>query len=128
MRIGLNSNASGRLFVRLLKSSSIERGTKLPQEVANAVVQEYINPELADIERRLGIARKKLTTKVGAGVALGGSTVTAGAIASIPLVLATGVAAMATSLPQVYKYFEDRNEVQLSDLYFLWKARVKHKA
>jgi hypothetical protein len=102
-------------------------GTKSPEEIATAVLQEYVNPELADIERHLATTRKGLAKKIGAGVALGGATVTAGALATIPLVVATGVAAIATSLPQVYKYFEDKNEVEMSDLYFLWKARIREK-
>lgn len=102
-------------------------GTASPEEIARSVLQEYVNPELAGIERRLATARKGLARKVGAGVTLGGATVTAGAMATIPLVLATGVAALATSLPQIYKYFEDKREVELSDLYFLWRARIREK-
>jgi hypothetical protein len=115
-----------RSALRVAIKEQIDRaGTKSPEEIARAVLEEYVNPELADIERHLATARKGLALKIGAGVTLGGATVAAGAIATVPLVMATGVAAIATSLPQVYKHFEDRRDVEMSDLYFLWKARIK---
>ncbi len=118
-----------RSALRVAIGEQIDRaGTRSPEEIARAVLQEYINPELADIERHLATAKKGLARKIGAGVALGGATVTAGAIATVPLIVATGVAAVATSLPQVYKYFEDKREIEMSDLYFLWKARIRERA
>ena len=103
-------------------------GTKSPEEIAKAVVQEDIIPELAIIEGKLTAIQKSLARKVNASIALGGATVTAGAIASIPLVIATGVAAIATSVQQIYNYYDGRKDIEESDLYFLWKAaQAKHK-
>lgn len=110
-----------------IREQIVRADTKSPQEIADAVVEEYIKPELADIERHLAATRKGLAKKIGANVALGGATVTAGALDAIPLVVATGVAALATSLAQVHKYIEERSEIEMSDLYFLWKASVKDK-
>lgn len=103
-------------------------GTKSPEEIAKAVVQEDIIPELAIIEGKLTAIQKSLARKVNASIALGGATVTAGAIASIPLVIATGVAAIATSVQQIYNYYDGKKDIEESDLYFLWKAaQAKHK-
>lgn len=95
-----------------------------PQAIAQSVVREYIAPSLADIDAILKVNQKKLSRKIGASLAVGSAVTSAGLIGALPLLVATGVAAMATSLPQVYQYFDDRAEkVELNELFFLWKAK-----
>src|SRR4029453_2023434 len=41
-----------------------------------------------------------------------------------PLMVTTGVGAAMTALPAGHKYLEERREISLSDMYFLWQAQV----
>jgi hypothetical protein len=100
------------------------RESASPQEIARSVVREYVEPELAEIETRLKVNQKKLARKVGASLFVGTAVTSAGLLGALPLLVDTGVVAMAASLPHIYKYFDDYGDnVQLSDLYFLWKAK-----
>jgi len=98
-----------------------------PELVARSVVEEYVKPSLADIEHRLKINKQKLARKATASVAVGSVATSAGLMLSFPLVVATGVAAVAASLTHVYKYFDDAGSIELSDMYFLWKAKSSIK-
>ncbi|MET7327443.1 hypothetical protein [Nonomuraea sp. NPDC005650] len=108
-----------------IRSQLEKRGSAAPQDIARAVEREYITPALADIERRLRVSRRTFAAKTSASVALGSTITTVGLIGSLPLIIATGVAATATSLTHIYKYYDDLGPVQLSDMYFLWKVRKR---
>jgi hypothetical protein len=132
LRFKSDENAQFERFKSALRTAIREQisraGSSSPEEIAQAVIEEYINPELAEIKRGLEVTRRRLARQVNAGIAVGGATVTAGAIASIPLVIGTGVAAIATTVPQIYKYYDGRSKLEMSDLYFLWKASLRHRA
>lgn len=101
-----------------------QNASAAPQAVARSVIREYIEPTLADIDTRLKVNQKKLSRKIGASLAVGAAVTSAGLIGALPLLVDTGVVAMAASLPHIYQYFEDYGEkVELNDLYFLWKAK-----
>ena len=89
-------------------------------------MEQYVAPELAKIESKLKVDRKALAKKVGANVAVAGAAVSVGALASVPLVIASGVAAIIPSFGPINKYFDDRSSIELSDYYFLWRARITH--
>ncbi|GIH93924.1 hypothetical protein ACFFMN_15765 [Planobispora siamensis] len=112
-----------RALREAIRSQIDKRGSAAPKDIARAVESEYIIPALADIERRLRVSRRALATKTGASVALGSTITSVGLIGSIPLIIATGVAAAATSLTHIYKYYDDLGPVQLSDMYFLWNVK-----
>ena len=98
-----------------------------PQVVAREVVREYVEPELAALEGRVRSKQRALGKKLAAAVTVGSSVTAVGMLASMPLVLATGVGAAATSLTQLYKYFDDKSDIETSDLYFLSKVpKNKH--
>lgn len=123
-----------RAALRKAIREQIDRaGNGAPEEIAQAVVEEYVIPELAAIGVRLGASQRALTRKVGANVALGVAPVSTGLVNHSPLVIAAAAipavyAAIKIAMPEVNKYFDDRTEVETSDLYFLWKARVRHKS
>jgi hypothetical protein len=95
-----------------------------PQEVARSVIRENIMPALADIDARLRVNQRKLSSKLGASLIVGTVITSAGLIGSLPLIVDTGVVAMAASLTHIYKYFDDYgDDVQLENMYFLWKAK-----
>jgi hypothetical protein len=97
--------------------------SKSDAEVAEAVKREYIEPEIAKISAHLNGARKSLTKKVVAGVGVGALVTSVGLFAAMPLIIGAGIAAAATPLPQVYKYFDDSTSIEVSDMYFLWKMQ-----
>lgn len=95
--------------------------------IARTVVEEYVRPELADIERRLTAIKKAMTSKTGFTIAVGTTLATVGILDAIPLIVTTGAAAAATALSHVNKYIDDKTAIQLSDMYFLWQAQhVRH--
>ncbi|NJP98752.1 hypothetical protein HCN51_56630 [Nonomuraea sp. FMUSA5-5] len=106
-----------------IRSQLKNRGSAAPRDVARAVEREHIAPALADIERRLRASRRAFAAKTGASIALGSTITSIGLMGSLPLIIATGVAATATSLTHIYKYYDDLGPVQLSDMYFLWKVQ-----
>ncbi|WP_125681320.1 hypothetical protein [Amycolatopsis sp. WAC 04182] len=98
-----------------------------PSTIAAAVVREYIEPEIAAMEARMKSKQRAFGKKLASAAALGTLVTTVGAIQAVPLVLATGVAAAATSLTQLYKYFDDKSEIETSDLYFISRlSKIKH--
>jgi hypothetical protein len=109
--------------IRLAIRDQIARhDSSSPSAVAQSVVQEYVEPALADIDRRLRVNQRRLSRKAVASVAVGTAATSAGLISSLPLVLGAGIAAIGAALTHVYKYVDDLGEIELSDMYFLWKV------
>ncbi|MGA3538496.1 hypothetical protein ACK8GE_04250 [Micromonosporaceae bacterium DT194] len=94
-----------------------------PERIANLVWRDKIEPAIADIDSKIKSSGKSLALKAAAGLTVGAATTAFGALAALPFVVTTGVAAAATPLIQAYKFFDDRQAIELSDMYFLWKAR-----
>ncbi|MDP9867075.1 MULTISPECIES: hypothetical protein [Streptosporangium] len=94
-----------------------------PQEVARSVVREYVEPALADIQRRLKANTRVLSLKAGSSAVLSLTGTSVGLLGSLPLIIAGGVAAAGTALPHFHKYFEEKREIELSDMYFLWSMK-----
>jgi hypothetical protein len=118
---------------KAIKAQIEKTGSDSPEEVAQAVIEEFVTPELAAIGVKLGASRKALERKIGANVAVSGATVSTGLIAHSPLVFATAIlaasfAAIKSSMPEVNKYFDNRGDIETSEVYFLWKARVRDKS
>jgi hypothetical protein len=110
-----------------VKEQIARNGSASPDVIARQVVEEYIVPELASIESKLNVSRRTLARKIGANVAVASAAVSVGAIASVPLVIASGIAAIVPAFGPINKYFDDKSNVELSDLYFLWRARIRHE-
>jgi hypothetical protein len=111
---------------KAIKEQLARTDTEAPEVVAREVVDEYVTPELSRIESELKVDQKALAKKIGANVVVAGASVSIGALASIPLVIASGIAAIIPSFGPINKYFDDRGKIELSDFYFLWRARVKY--
>lgn len=97
-----------------------------PRQIARAVVNEYVQPELALIERRFNSARGTMSAKSGVTIAVGSLATAVGFASAVPLIATTGVAAAATVLTHINAYIDKKNEIKLSDLYFLWRAGQLH--
>jgi hypothetical protein len=90
--------------------------TASPEIVARDVVEEYVQPELATIESKLDVSKKALVRKIGANVTVAGAAVSVGAISNVPLVIASGNAAIIPSFGPINQYFDNKSDIELSDL------------
>lgn len=105
-----------------IREQARQLGSSDPATVAKAVMSDYIQPELAAIERGFKSARSALGSKFTAVGAIGTTVLVVGLIAAAPVVIGAGVAAGGAVIPSITKYFDDRATVRNSDLYFLWDA------
>ncbi|MEV4122280.1 hypothetical protein [Micromonospora sp. NPDC049645] len=94
-----------------------------PERIAAAVWRDSVEPAIAEIDRKIKSSSRSLAFKTVAGLSVGAATTAFGALASLPFVVTAGVAAAATPLIQAYKFFDDKQSIELSDMYFLWKAK-----
>jgi hypothetical protein len=95
-----------------------------PHGISANIIEETLVPALHDIDQRLHVAQKVLHRKSAMNVSVGAALVAVGLIAGIPLLLPAGFA-MGTAVPGVNfgKYLDDKGQVELSDLYFIWKLQ-----
>ena len=93
--------------------------------VAREVERDVIAPALLAIDRRLHAAKRALGRKAATSIAVGAVLAAVGLLEAAPLILGTGVAGATSTLPALHKYLDDRSDVELSDMYFLWKVREK---
>ncbi|RLQ08753.1 hypothetical protein EAD96_04485 [Micromonospora sp. BL1] len=96
--------------------------TTAPETIAGLVWRNTIEPSIADIEAKLNASKRSLALKTAAGLTVGAVTTAFGALAALPFVVTAGIAAASTPLLQAYKFFDDKQAVEMSDMYFLWKA------
>jgi hypothetical protein len=90
-------------------------------EVASSVVDDVVNPALNEIQQRLGAAQELLAKKSAVSLGLGATSTTIGLIAGMPLLLPAGVAWALLPGQHYMKYLEEKRDIQLSDMYFLWR-------
>ena len=117
---------------RAIRDQQDRLGSQDPKAVATAVVEETVKPELAVIERQLRITRRSLAKRLGTAAFVTSTATTVGAVSGVPLVVAAGIAAIgaattSAAVPQVFKYFDQRDKIKESNLYFLWRARIRTK-
>jgi hypothetical protein len=98
-----------------------------PTDIAQAVWRDSLVPEVADIGRKLKASRKGLAKTVATGASVGSIMVGIGELGSLSWLLQAGIATAATPLVEVYRYFANRQTLEISDMYFLWKAMRKHR-
>lgn len=114
--------------VREAVREAVKRHESRPSaEVAASVVEDFIKPEIAEIELKMKSAARSLTKKAGASVMVGATATSIGLLAAMPLAFTAIVGTAVASLTQVYKYIDDRGAIESSDMFFLWKAsRITH--
>jgi hypothetical protein len=100
------------------------------RELSEQLRKDTIEPELRRIRDRLLAVEKTLTNKTAVGVFLGALITTCGILAGVPgsTSVAAGIGTMVTvEAGAANKYLEEKEQISLSDMYFLWQA-VKHLA
>jgi Family of unknown function (DUF6236) len=125
-----DNQASFEVFRSALRHAikeQVERaGSESPRQVANAVVEEFIQPEIAKIELELTAAKKTLSRKINAHIAVGGAAVGIGAIDHISLLIGATVAAAAASIATIInKNADDKKPIETNPMYFLWKMQSR---
>ncbi|WP_204072791.1 hypothetical protein [Planotetraspora phitsanulokensis] len=96
-----------------------------PTEVANEISRDIVLPSLNEIALKLNKAQKVLTKKSALSVGVGVAATMIGAIAGIPLLLPAGVASALLPSAHYMKYLEEKRDIELADMYFLWKLQGK---
>jgi hypothetical protein len=117
-----------QVLTEAIQTTIDKSGSDSPAVIADEVWRNKIRPAVADIDRRIEASNKAIRRKAVAGLSIGAIAATFGALAGFPLIAAAGAAAaIGTPLPQIFKSIEDRQQVELADMYFLWKAKQSHK-
>jgi hypothetical protein len=122
--------ASFERFRTALKSAIAARlasdGSINAKAIAREIEADVIRPALADIEQRLKAAQSVLTRKAAIGLSIGALATTCGLVLGVPTLTVAGVGSAMTALQAEYKHIEERRDVQLADMYFLWRASHAH--
>lgn len=127
LRIRSEEQVEFEAFRNSLRAAIRERLRSTDQDnavdIALEIKSDLIEPALNDIGRRLARARNAIEKKAGLSVGLGALITTCGILTANPLITTTGVGTMATTVGAAHKYIEERRDIALSDMYFLWHAQ-----
>lgn len=97
---------------------------------AEAIRCDVIEPELVRIRQKLASAERALSRKAVAGFGLGSLVTICGLLvgAPAPVALTAGVGTVTSvAASAALRDIDERRDVSLSDMYFLWKALVHSK-
>ncbi len=111
-----------RLAIDERSRASVATGSA---RIATEIVGDVIEPELRNIRDRLAASQRLMTKKAGVGGFLAALTTTCGLLigADPSVALSAGIAvATPTIFAATSKHLEERRDVELEDMYFLWKA------
>jgi hypothetical protein len=101
-------------------------GTATAEQIAREIEIDVLSPALADIGLRLRAAQATLSKKAVLGLGIGALATTCGLALGVPPLAVAGVGAAMAALQAEYKYIEERNQIKLDQMYFLWKASHAH--
>jgi hypothetical protein len=97
-------------------------------EIAKEIRRDVINPALNEIELRLAAAKTALTKKAGLSLTLGALTTTCGLLTANPFLVAAGATpAVGYTIAAGQKFVEEKRDIALSEMYFLWQAQEHSK-
>ena len=114
--------ALSRAALELFSTSSNAR----PQQLAVQLVRDFIDPEISKIDSRLRSARRALSRKVAVSLPIAAVSAVCGLHLGINPVAAGAAGLLLTGAQNAAaKYFEEKQAVEMSDMFFLWKA-LKH--
>lgn len=108
---------------RAIREQLSRLGNGSPQVIADAVIAEHVTPALADIEARLAAKQRAAGKKTAMQMSVGGAMTTVGLLSGMPPLVAAGVTVLATSPVHAMKYMDDKSDIELADMYFLWQMR-----
>ena len=116
-------------FQRSLRQAIDERirtsNSENARSIAEEIRRDLIDPELEKIHERLVASERTLVKKTAVGTFLGAIATTCGLLCGAPAALAISggvAAAIGTTSTAAAKHLDDKNDLSLSDMYFIWKA------
>lgn len=116
-----------RAVLREAISETLEKSeTDSPERVAEIVWQNRVKPAVADINRKIAANNRSFSAKLAAAAAVGAISGAVGAVAGLPWLVGIGLVAAGTPLPQYFKAREERQKIEVEDMYFLWKVAQHH--
>lgn len=96
------------------------------EELARQIKSEIIDDEIAKLNKRLRTAKSALTRKVITAITLSSVGTLCAAFFGLFPAIATGTIATGAAIANINKdaskYIDDKREIELSDMYFVWKA------
>ena len=91
---------------------------------------DIIEPELRKIRERLAAAERVLAKKSAVGIAMAALATTCGLMVGLPPQAALGVGlatTISTTITAGSRYIEEKQQVTMSDMYFLWTVGKGHE-
>ncbi|MDN3355878.1 hypothetical protein [Actinomadura sp. DC4] len=104
---------------RLAAEGSADRDSN---SIAREVQSDVVAPALRVIERRLHAAEDALQKKHHYNIAMAGLSTVCGMLGIVPIATALGLAAAAGVVTAETKFVEEKRDISLSGMYFLWQA------
>lgn len=94
--------------------------------VAADIINDVIAPSLNEIDDAMEKSKSLLNKKAALSIASGSILTVAGLIFSAPLLLPAGIALWGGgTLQSGQKHLEEKRDIQLKDMYFLWSREVQ---
>jgi hypothetical protein len=124
MRIRNEEREDFLAFRNALKRAIRERleASGDPEKTAREIRADLLDPSLNEIRRKLTAAKSALAKKSAVAIGVGAVTTACGLMLANPLMVTTGVGAAMTTVAATQKYLEEKRDISLSDMYFLWHA------
>lgn len=99
--------------------------TASPEAVGEIAWHEKLKPALADLERRISVNRTTLGIRSGIALSIGSVSTAVASVVTAPWMAAMLGTAIAATMPltQISDYLRERQQVETSNMYFLWKAK-----
>lgn len=91
--------------------------------IAREIQMDVVDPSLHKIEQRLHAAQRVLHRKHLYNIGMAGLATVCGIFGEVPLASALGVAAVVGGVAAESKLTEEKRDVSLEDMYFLWQAK-----
>lgn len=105
--------------VRLQPDANVEK-------LAEEIQRDVLEPRLRDIEVRLRTAQRALLKKAGVAVGVGAMLTTCGLLAGlVPVALGAATIAGGVIVPS-QQYVDKKADIELSDMFFLWRLTHEH--
>jgi hypothetical protein len=116
-------------FKAAIKARLANRDTVNVERIAIEIKEDLIVPQLNLISRRLKLAERTLGRKSAVAIGAGALTTIVGYLGGLgPLSLLAGAVVTALDKPAIDAYFDRREEIEMSDMFFLWTAADLHRS
>ncbi|MFE0022430.1 hypothetical protein [Amycolatopsis sp. NPDC059021] len=118
--------AAFQLAIRkaIKEKASAATGTNATK-IADEIFDDLIQPALINIDRKITSATESLAKRSAVAIAIGSAVTTIGLLAFSPLVVPGIVVGAGGILTNAYDHIKSRQEIKLSDMYFLWHLSAR---